>query len=108
MDTITVTVQDSISAQVIDTLRMAAPPVNTDLAAAELFGREVLSDLEKRYLDLDGNQDGVYNLGDFIALLDRLGIVPSPKVLQQVRARSVLVRGAINKPVRRRPGDSIR
>jgi hypothetical protein len=58
---------------VIDTLTLTAPLVAEECAAAELLGTSCLDDVQRRYLDLSGNADAVYNLGDLVALLRRAG-----------------------------------
>ena len=46
-----------------------------------------LSALQLTYLDQTGNNDGVYNLGDFLAYADRTGLNPSAAVMQQLLAQ---------------------
>jgi hypothetical protein len=36
-----------------------------------ILGKPCLSNLQVRYLDLEGNDDGTFNLGDFLAELAR-------------------------------------
>ena len=93
IDTITVTVADSISDVVIDTVRLIPPPVEVMRAAEELLSMQRLSDLEKRYLDIEGNADGAYNLGDFLAFLDRNGSSTDAQAARRLLARSAPGRG---------------
>jgi len=51
------------------------PPV--DIIGQELVGSDQVSPEHEAYLDAMGNADGVFNLGDFIALLDRTGVTQS-------------------------------
>jgi hypothetical protein len=53
------------------TLVVAAPGITAACAAQELLGTACLDETGRRYLDLTGNKDGTFNLGDFLALLAR-------------------------------------
>jgi hypothetical protein len=77
VDTVLVTTSRNDSALVVDTLTLTAPLVAEDCAAAELLGTNCLDDVQRRYLDLTGNADAVYNLGDLVALLRRAGAAVS-------------------------------
>jgi hypothetical protein len=85
VDTISVTVPGAIGspAMVVDTLRILPPP-SVESAAAELLGAARLSDFEKKYLDQEGNRDAKYNLGDFLAFLDRSGLNPGAEMLARL------------------------
>jgi hypothetical protein len=89
VDTITVAASGAAGSpgRVVDTLRVLPLP-SVDAAAAELLGAPRLTSFEKRYLDHEGNRDAVYNLGDFLAFLDRSGL----DVSQELRARLLGVR----------------
>jgi hypothetical protein len=68
VDTITVTSGSAVGSpsQVIDSL-VVVPAIALNAAADELFfGGGVLTDLQKAFLDSQGNDDGVYNLGDVV------------------------------------------
>ncbi len=71
VDTITVTAPGAIGspAVVIDSLVVAAP-IALDAAAEELFFGGVLSALQVAFLKSQGNDDGVFNLGDVLAWID--------------------------------------
>jgi photosystem II stability/assembly factor-like uncharacterized protein len=70
-DTIVVQTSRGDSAQVSVLFNVTAPTIVTSCAAQELLGTACLDDTGRRYLDLTGNRDGTYNLGDFVALLER-------------------------------------
>ncbi len=55
-------------------------------ATDELLGTTKLSFLQREFLDQLGNRNGGYDLGDYLALLDRSGVVPSPELLQRLKA----------------------
>jgi hypothetical protein len=74
--TCTVTVNAAAQA----TARFTAPRPVAELVRA-LFGEITLTPDEVRELDKAGNNDGVFNLGDLLALLDRTGQRPSPAVM---------------------------
>lgn len=84
VDTILVTAAGAVGspARVVDTLRVLRLP-SVDAAAAELMGQPGLTTFERQYLDREGNGDAVYNLGDFLAFLDRSGL----NLGQELRAR---------------------
>lgn len=65
--------------------------VNADDAANSLLGASCttvpcLTTQQLTYLDQTGNNDGVYNLGDFLAYADRNGLNPSSPAMQRVLA----------------------
>ena len=94
VDTITVTAPGAIGspAVVIDSLVVAAP-IALDAAAEELFFGGVLSALHVAFLDSQGNDDGVFNLGDVLAWIDWCegpapgGCVSAAASLEPVRQR---------------------
>ena len=51
------------------------PGINPMLAVQELLGSPLLDTAQKLQLDQRGNRDGVYNLGDLLALLHRSGLL---------------------------------
>lgn len=73
VDTITVESSNGGQARLIDTFTLTEPFVPSDCAAEHLLGVPCLADLQLRFLDIEGNNDGVYNLGDFLAQLARKG-----------------------------------
>jgi len=75
VDTIRVITSLADTALVIDTFVLLAPEVAVICAASELFAPGCLTDVQRRYLDLAGNADGTYNLGDLVALRTRGGQV---------------------------------
>jgi hypothetical protein len=70
-DTIRVVTSRADTAVVVDAFVLAAPAVTADCAATDLFAPGCLTDLQRRYLDIAGNADGTYNLGDLVALRKR-------------------------------------
>jgi M6 family metalloprotease-like protein len=64
VETITVSADNGLTEDVTDSLVVQAPVIDSDSPIAELFGTSRLTESQKRYMDLEGNQDGVYNLGD--------------------------------------------
>jgi photosystem II stability/assembly factor-like uncharacterized protein len=71
VDTIRVTTSLADTAVVIDTFVLLAPAVTATCAAEDLLVPGCLTDTQRRYLDLTGNADGTYNLGDLVALRKR-------------------------------------
>jgi photosystem II stability/assembly factor-like uncharacterized protein len=70
-DTIVVQTSQGDQARADVRLIVTAPAITAACAAQELLGTPCLDDTGRRYLDLAGNQDGTFNLGDFLALLSR-------------------------------------
>lgn len=56
-------------------------------ATDDLLGVPKLSVAQRDYLDQLGNRNGGYDVGDYLALLDRSGVVPSAALLARVAAR---------------------
>ncbi len=79
VDTITV-VAGPATSQFLDTLEVTRAVLTVDDAVQELLEGGVLADVHKRYLDSLGNRDGVFNLGDVLAHLDRLDMAPPPEL----------------------------
>jgi photosystem II stability/assembly factor-like uncharacterized protein len=73
VDTLVVATSRGDTARVIDTFTVTAPEVSTSCAAQHLLGAPCLDDTQRRFLDLEGNRDGTFNLGDFLAWLARSG-----------------------------------
>jgi hypothetical protein len=71
VDTIRVATSLGDTAVVIDTFVLLPPAVTATCAADDLLAPGCLTDDERRYLDLTGNADGTYNLGDLVALRAR-------------------------------------
>jgi hypothetical protein len=76
VDTITVRAGGARLA-VLDTLVVSAPAVTNQCAMNHLFGTVCLDAAQLRWLDLAGNNDGQYNLGDLLAFLSRSGSSPA-------------------------------
>ena len=68
-DTIRVITAKADTARLVDRFTVNAPVVGATCAAQHLLGSACLDDTQLRYLDLVGNADGTYNLGDFLAHL---------------------------------------
>jgi M6 family metalloprotease-like protein len=56
-------------------------------AVSELLGTPKLSDAQKTYLDELGNRNGIFDVGDLLALYRRLGLATPPALLQGMRER---------------------
>ncbi len=73
VDTITVSLPGAAApALLLDTLRILSVPITIGEAADALLNATNVTSAQSDYLDSRGNADGIYNLGDFLALLDRL------------------------------------
>jgi hypothetical protein len=59
--------------------------ISVDAATAEILGQGGLSAAERDYLDQLGNRNGGYDLGDYLAMLTRAGLVPNAAVLARAR-----------------------
>ncbi|HMG19223.1 MAG TPA: S8 family serine peptidase [Gemmatimonadales bacterium] len=57
-----------------ETITASTPLPLMDVIGQELVGADQLSPAHEAYLDALGNADGVFNLGDFMAYLDRAGV----------------------------------
>jgi photosystem II stability/assembly factor-like uncharacterized protein len=77
IDTITVTAGGARIA-LVDSLVVTAPTVTRACAAGHLFGASCLDAVQLKWLDLAGNRDGQYNLGDLVAFLSRGGVSAAP------------------------------
>lgn len=62
-------------------------PVAIADATTEILGGSRLDQNQKTFLDQIGNRNGLYDLGDYLALLKRNGQTASPEVLRAVAAR---------------------
>jgi len=71
-DTITIATSEGDTAHIVIALTMEAPNVAIDCAFDFLARGQCLGDVEQRFLDLTGNDDGEFNLGDFVGYLQRL------------------------------------
>jgi hypothetical protein len=60
------------------------PSFALECAVKHLIGDACLTAVARTYLDDAGNRDGVYNLGDLLAYLDRSGLRLSPAQLSGV------------------------
>jgi M6 family metalloprotease-like protein len=56
-------------------------------ATDDLLGAPKLAQSQRDYLDLLGNRNGSYDLGDYLAMLRRAGVNPSPELLARVAAQ---------------------
>jgi hypothetical protein len=77
----TITVQSPLGgpARLIDSFTLTAPFLPLGCPVNHLLGTPCLSDIQLRFLDLEGNADGTYNLGDFLAELAREKAGTSPE-----------------------------
>ena len=71
---------------VTETIVTGADQIAASLAAGSLFGAQGLTELQGRMLDLLGNNNGSYDVGDLLAHLDRTGFMLSPAMLSKVMA----------------------
>ncbi len=78
VDTITVESSTGGSARMVDIFSLGAPFIPFQCPSGHLLGSPCLSDLQLRFLDLEGNGDGVFNLGDFLAHLERTRVTEGP------------------------------
>lgn len=70
--------------QLVDTLYVLAAAPGAEAAIDELLGAARLLAGERRLLDQQGNRDGVYNLGDLLALLDRNQAALAPELMERL------------------------
>jgi uncharacterized repeat protein (TIGR01451 family) len=87
-DTLRVTLADGTSDTVAIRVEVVAPAVDWTAAVDEILGTTRLDVIQRRYLDQEGNADGAFNLGDLLALLDRLGVRLDDATLSRVMAAS--------------------
>jgi M6 family metalloprotease-like protein len=77
VDTLTILVPGTLARDslLVDSLVVYEPVVSVACASSTLLATgSCLGQVERHYLDLNGNRDGVYNLGDLLAWLDRKGM----------------------------------
>ena len=63
---------------------LAQVAVDVNAAANKLLGTGPLTAEQAAYLDSRGNQDGTYDLGDFLAFIKFSGVSPSAGVMRQL------------------------
>jgi hypothetical protein len=87
VDTITVTTSGASGspARLVDTF-VVLPEPGIDAAAASLLGTTALATAQQRWLDAHGNNDGVYNLGDFLALVHQSSQPVNSDLIERVIA----------------------
>lgn len=68
-----------------------AVAVTVQQATAEILGTPTLTAQQKSYLDLIGNQNATYDLGDFLAYLKQQGVVASPPAPAKTLSRQPAV-----------------
>jgi hypothetical protein len=71
VDTLTLVTSEADTGRVEVSLVLNAPTIVAACAFDKLARNQCLGDIEQRFLDLTGNGDGVYNLGDFLGFLNR-------------------------------------
>jgi len=76
-DTITIATSEADTALLFIALEMDVPTIAVDCAFDFLARNQCLGVVEQRFLDLSGNADGEFNLGDFVGYLQRQP--PTPK-----------------------------
>ena len=57
-------------------------------ATSEVLGTPKLTEAQRAFLDQIGNRNGLYDVGDFLALLRRNGQSASPALLRAMMERS--------------------
>jgi M6 family metalloprotease-like protein len=62
-------------------------------ATQEILGVAKLTDPQKQFLDQLGNRNGVYDVGDFLALLRRNGQAASPALVRALAAKRAAAKG---------------
>lgn len=67
-----------------ETLVTGADEIPADLAANTLLGASAMNPLQQRMLDLLGNGNGRYDLGDFLAYFDRTGATLDAALMTRV------------------------
>ena len=78
---------DTVSTSPLLTLSMNRPyditatftvavPVTVAEARAEILGTGTLSAEQREHLDLQGNRNGYFDVGDYLSMLSRLGLAP--------------------------------
>jgi photosystem II stability/assembly factor-like uncharacterized protein len=77
IDTITVSAPDTPPVRIIDTLTVVAPVTERSCVVNHLLGAACLDATQLRWLDLAGNRDGAYNLGDLLSYLARPAAGPA-------------------------------
>jgi hypothetical protein len=76
-DTIMIATSEADTARLFIALEMDMPTIALDCAFDFLARNQCLGLVEQRFLDLSGNGDGEFNLGDFVGYLQRQP--PTPK-----------------------------
>jgi len=69
---------------VTETVVSGADAIAPDVAASALFGSSATGALQLQMLDLLGNANGRYDVGDFLAYFDRTGATPSAAMMARV------------------------
>ena len=85
VDTLRVSVPGAVGSpfSIVDSTVVLEPAFTVACAADGLLpGAGCLGTVERNYLDLSGNHDGAYNLGDLLAYLDRKGLPLPPSLLR--------------------------
>lgn len=60
---------------------LAVVPVSAEDVVQDILGTARLTAEQRTFLDQAGNRNGSYDLGDFLAFLDRSGTAPAPEVM---------------------------
>jgi hypothetical protein len=71
---------------VTETVVSGADAIAPDVAASALFGSPSMNALQQQMLDLLGNTNGRYDVGDFLAYFDRTGATVSEAMMVRVMA----------------------
>jgi len=70
----------------VNAVYLAEMQVPVQDATNDLLGVPTLTILQRDYLDQLGNRNGGYDVGDYLALLDRSGVAPSAELLSRLPA----------------------
>ena len=74
--------------------RVEAAPFSTAAAASDLLGVPALSGAQRNLLDANGNNNGTYDLGDFLAWVTTSGQGVSPEMMARLLAAADAPKGA--------------
>jgi hypothetical protein len=77
IDTITVSAPGTTPVRLVDTLVVVAPVTTRACVVDHLMGAACLDQIQMKWLDLAGNRDGAYNLGDLLSYLARPATAPA-------------------------------
>jgi subtilisin len=86
VQTVTVTA-GALTAQLVDTAVVVEPPA-ANAAGEDLFTASRLTPDQRLWLDQEGNRNGRFDVGDFLAFLQRTGAQPSADLMARIAGKS--------------------